>query len=184
VLSSSCVGLSAHRAYDGADLPEPCPQCSFGHGTGMQRRAEYEGDLAREASMVAAAEETEEGHTALTTKLLNHAHTHFNVRWGWRGTPPIKVPKSQTYLEKLHSWHLNAAKVHVKHVHLKFMPAAIREKAHELFRKWDVPIDSRKPGKRTADKWPGGGKVQYLMGGGNDKVPHSNPNTRTLILKP
>jgi hypothetical protein len=93
------------------------------------------------------------------------------VRWGWRGTPPIKVPKSHFFLEKLHSWHLNAAKLHLKHAHLKFMPDAIRDEAHALFRKWGVPIDSRKPGKRTEDKWPGGGIVQHLMNGGNNKAP-------------
>jgi hypothetical protein len=161
----------AHRAYDGAELPEPCTKCEFGHGTHEQRVAEYALDLSTEVRMVTEAAETQEAKTKLDTQMLGHAHSHGNVRWGWRGTPPIMVPKANTYLEKLHSWHLNAAKQHLKHAHMKNMPDAIRETVHTLFRQWGVPIDSRKPGKRTEDKWPGGGIVQHFMAGGNNKAP-------------
>ena len=47
----------------------------------------------------------------------------------------------------------------------------IRAEAGRKFRSWGIPIDTRKPEKRTEEKWPGGGTVKYLVEGGNGKSP-------------
>ena len=83
----------------------------------------------------------------------------------------MQVPKSRVYLELLHTIPLNACKLQVKHAVLKYMPDQIRADVSVLFHSWSVPIDTAKPEKRTQDKWPGGGTVQYLVDGGNGKSP-------------
>jgi hypothetical protein len=161
----------AHQAQPGEDIPGPCSQCPLYNGTLDQRRAANDVELAKYRQMVADAEKSLEAKTLFDDCCLDHAHRHRNVRWRLRGIPPVQVPKKNVYLELLHSIPLNACKLQTKHAFLKFLPCQIRAEAGNMFKKWGVPIDTAKPDKRTQEKWPGGGTVQYLVDGGNGKSP-------------
>ena len=161
----------AHEIQPNSDCPDPCPACPLYNGTIEQRRAANDIEWPKYLAMVAAADESLAGKKLLDDASLDHAHKHFNVRWRKRGIPPIPVPKALCFLELLHSVPLNACKLQCKHASLKYMPCEIRLVSQGLFHSWGVPIDTAKPDKRTQEKWPGGGTVQYLVEGGNGKSP-------------
>jgi hypothetical protein len=121
--------------------------------------------------MAAAATKSDEGKQAFAAENLAHSSLHDNVRWNFSGIPPVQVGKDRVYLELLHSIPINAANLQCKHAWLKYMPDELRFQAAEMFRRWGLPIDTRKPEKRTQPKWPGGGEVKYLIDGGNGKCP-------------
>ena len=106
----------------------------------------------------AAAKLSDTGKDAFAELNLEHSHLHSNVRWKKCGIPPVQVPKKKVWLELLHTIPLNAAKLQVKHAVLKYMSDDIRAEAGRKFRSWGIPIDTRKPEKRTEEKWPGGGQ--------------------------
>jgi hypothetical protein len=123
--------------------------------TYSQVTVEYAAEVAKEKMMIEAGEKSEDEKKKLLRANLEHADGHLNVRWKSRGIPPARVAKKDVYLELLHSIPINAMKLQVKHATFKYMPEAMREEGEKLFKLWGIPIDTRKKGKRTEEKWPG-----------------------------
>ena len=163
----------AHALHEDEELPRPCtaPGCDFGHGSQEKVRAEFSVAQHLYRKLAADAEGSDAGRDAFNKVVLDHAHRHCNVRWMHRGVPVPKVPKSRFWLELLHTIPLNACKLQVKHVWLKYLPEDLQDESRRLFRSWGVPIDMRPAGKRLEEKWPGGGVVKYLVDGGNGHSP-------------